>query len=71
MTYTADFKPGSVWVASGGGKVTVLSATFTGGNPEVASDWKVEYSWEDRGKTVAHTKDGWNFQVRYQPLQNS
>lgn len=68
MTYTTDFKVGSVWISSGGGRVTVISSTFTGGNSSFASNWQVEYAWQEQGKVTTHIKDGWNFQVRYRPL---
>lgn len=60
------FLPGEVWVGSGGGRVTILSVRKYHRWAEFISDYEVTYSWVDhKGETQVHSKDAWNFQVRY------
>lgn len=62
------FNPGEVWVGCSGAKVRVVSVRKYPGcppNENSISDYGVTYEWEQRGKTVRHEKDCWNFQVRY------
>lgn len=62
------FSTGEVWVGSAGFKVRIVSVRKYPGVAEDKnhiSDYGVTYEWEERGKTVQHEKDCWNFQVRY------
>ena len=62
------FATGQQWFGvTGGFEVTIVSVRKY--NPtnmsNHTSDFKVTYEWVENGKTVQHSKDAWNFQVRY------
>ena len=62
------FHEGEVWCASDKGRhsVTIVKvAKYRGAVTDHTSDYGVTYEWVENGKVVQHTKDAWNFQVRY------
>lgn len=60
------FLPGEVWRSHAGNlKVTIVSVRAYIAKPTHISDYGVTYEWMERGNTVQHEKDAWNFQVRY------
>lgn len=63
------FAPGEVWVSSSGAKVTIVSVSLYKYAANLPSpdnaDYAVTYAWVEHGSVVQHTKDAWNFQVRY------
>lgn len=61
------FNVGEKWLASSG---SGSSVTITGVRPysedaKHISDYEVTYTWMEKGEVRTHSKDAWNFQVRY------
>lgn len=59
-------KPMHPAVESGIGGVTIVKIEkYPGAVNDHSSDYGVTYEWSENGEIKQHTKDAWNFQVRY------
>lgn len=62
------FNVGEVWLASDGSKhsVKIVSVVkYPHATENRNADYAVTYEWMENGEPRQHTKDAWNFQVRY------
>jgi hypothetical protein len=61
------FNPGEQWDGVGCSVEIVSVRKYTNDqSTNEIGDYAVTYQWLERGVMVQHTKDAWNFQVRYQ-----
>lgn len=65
------FNEGELWVSSTGGKVRIVSVSkYPAAKSNHSSDYEVTYYVDAEKCDKIHSKDCWNFQVRYSHISD-
>jgi len=66
------FNEGEIWVSSTGSRVKIISVVkYPGATGQYSSDYEVTYFTDADKCDITHSKDCWNFQVRYEHCSDS